>query len=294
MDINELFIFAKVVQHKSFTGAARDLSLPKSTVSRKISELETRLGVRLLQRTTRHLSLTDAGQVYHEYCARIVSEAEDAERAVTSMQGSPRGRLRVTAPLNFGFLGSLLGAFLLQYKDIELEIICTDRVVDLIEEGFDIGIRAGILKDSSLISKSLGSLAGILAASPTYLKKNGTPQKISDLNDHSIMLFGAGEGRFGWQLRNGSKTASFTKGARIVVNDQEMLYHAAISGLGICMLPAFRCAEGIRKGSLTRVLPEWSSKEISLSAVYPSARHLSAKVKVFLQYLQGNLDPSTW
>ena len=293
-DINELLIFAKVVQHGSFTIAGRELSLPKSTISRKLSELEARLGVRLLQRTTRKMNLTDAGRVYYEYCARISSDAEDAERAVTSLQGSPRGKLRVTAPLNFGFVGQLLGTFLLQYPEVNVELVCTDRVVNLIEEGFDVGIRAGPLMDSSLVSRQLGHLSSYLVASQAYLQKHGEPKRPQDLAGHSIMLFGAGSPRLGWRLSNGNKTINFSAEARLVVNDQEMLYEAAVAGLGICMLPTFRCADGLHAEQLQRVLPEWDSKDTPLSAVYPSTKHVSAKVKVFLEYLQGHLDPSAW
>src|SRR5258708_26674687 len=145
MDLNEMLVFARFVQAGSFTRAARELGMPKSTVSRKVSELEERLGARLLQRTTRRLSLTDVGRAYYLHCARIVDEVEEAARAVTSLQGAPRGRLRITAPLNFSFLGPIVATFLKRFLEVQVELVCTDRVVGLVEEGFDIAIRAGRL-----------------------------------------------------------------------------------------------------------------------------------------------------
>src|SRR5690606_543458 len=158
MDLNDMAVFVRVVQAGSFVGAARALGMPKSTVSRRISDLETHLGARLLQRTTRRLNLTDVGEIYYRHASRIVTEVEDAERAVTLMQDSPRGLLRITAPLNFGYLGPVVASFLARYPDVQVELVCADRVVDLVHEGFDLAIRAGRLRDSSLISQSLGTL----------------------------------------------------------------------------------------------------------------------------------------
>src|SRR5688572_9690991 len=159
MDLNEILVFARVVHAGSFTAAAVELGMPKSTVSRKVSELEERLKARLLQRTTRKLSLTDAGRIYYDYSARIVSELEDAERAMSALQGVPRGLLRVTAPLNTGFLAPIVSDFLKRYPEVELELFSTGRTVDLVEERFDVGIRAGTLADSTLIASSLGNVA---------------------------------------------------------------------------------------------------------------------------------------
>jgi len=180
MDLNETLVFARVVGTGSFTTAAAQLGMPKSTVSRKVSELEERLGARLLQRTTRKLSLTDAGRIYYEYAARIAGEVEDAERAVGSLQGTPRGLLRVTAPIAAAWLGPIVTDFLERYPEVELELFCTGRTVDLIEERFDLGIRAGALADSTLIAKALGKSKWFLVATPGYLKKRGRPRSPED------------------------------------------------------------------------------------------------------------------
>jgi DNA-binding transcriptional LysR family regulator len=166
MDLNEIVVFARVVQAGSFTRAARELGMPKSTVSRKVAELEERLGSRLLQRTTRKLSLTDVGRTYHEHCARIVSELEEAERAVSSLQGKPRGLLRVTAPVNMSFLGPIIGDYLKRYPEVQLELFCTQRSVDLVEERYDVGIRAGSLADSTLTHAASARCAGCSSPRP--------------------------------------------------------------------------------------------------------------------------------
>src|SRR6185369_3115761 len=171
MDLNEMLVFARVVQAGSFTTAATELGMPKSTVSRKVSELEERLGSRLLQRTTRKLSLTDVGRTYYDYCARIASEIEDAERAVSNLQETPRGLLRVTAPVNADFLGPIVSDYLERYPEVRLDLFCTARSVDLVEERFDLGIRAGALADSTLVARSLGEAKWFVAATPAYLRK---------------------------------------------------------------------------------------------------------------------------
>src|SRR5713101_7275743 len=191
MDLNEILVFARVVQAGSFTAAAAALGMPKSSVSRKVSDLEERLKSRLLQRTTRKLSLTDVGRTYYDYCARIVGEIEDGERAVSRLQEAPRGLLRVTAPINVAFLGPIVSDYLKRYPEVRLDLFCTGRTVDLVEERFDVAIRAGTLADSTLIARSLGSAGWLLVATPAYLKKHGRPRTPEDLKKHDCMFFGS-------------------------------------------------------------------------------------------------------
>src|SRR5260221_3157929 len=205
MDLNEILVFARVVQAGSFTTAAAQLGMPKSTVSRKVSELEERLKSRLLQRTTRKLSLTDVGRTYYDYCARIVAEVEDAERAVSTLQDTPRGQLRVTAPTNAAFLAPIVSDYLKRYPEVQLELFCTGRTVDLVEERFDLGIRAGGLADSTLIARSLGRVGWFLVATPAYLKKRGRPRSPEDLRKHDYLFFGAGPGGAVLRLENGDQ-----------------------------------------------------------------------------------------
>ncbi len=294
MDLNEILVFARVAQAGSFTTAAAQLGMPKSTVSRKVSELETRLKARLLQRTTRKLSLTDVGRTYYEHCARIVGEIEDAERAVSRLQDTPRGLLRVTAPINPGYLGPIVSDFLKRYPEVQLELVATGRVVDLIEERFDLGIRAGTLADSTLIARSLGSAKWFLVATPAYLKKRGRPRSPDDLKAHDCLLFGAGSGGAGVRLEQDDRSAHVALSPRLSVSDMDVLHTATMGGLGIAFLPAFYCVEDLRARRLERVLRDWSAPPSPVHAVYPSTRQISPKVKAFVDHLQQRMTPPPW
>lgn len=286
MDLNELLVFAKVVQAGSFTVAARGLRMPKSTVSRKVSELEERVGAQLLQRTTRKLNLTEVGRAYYEHCARIVAEAEQAELAVTRMQSAPHGLLRVTAPLTFSFLGPIVAEFLKRYPEVQLEMVCTDRSVDLVEEGFDLAVRAGRLADSSLIARRLGNLERIVIAAPSYLKERGTPRSPKDLEKHDCLLFGAGQAGNVWTLHSGNKSVEVSVRARLVVNEPDMLGAVTLAGAGVALLPILHYAADITAGRLQRLLPDWTSSGAPVHAVYPSTRHHSPKVMAFVDFLR--------
>jgi DNA-binding transcriptional LysR family regulator len=294
MDLNEMLVFARVVQAGSFTTAAAELGMPKSTVSRKVSELEERLKARLLQRTTRKLSLTDAGRTYYDYCVRIAGEVEDAERAVSSLQGTPRGLLRVTAPINAAFLGPIVSDFLKRYPEVRLELLCTTRAVDLVEESFDLAIRAGTLADSTLIARSLGSAEWLLVATPAYLKRRGPPRSPEDLKKHDFLLFSAGFRSPGLRLENGPRSVQVALSARMLVSDFEILYSVTIAGLGIALLPAMSCAKDLRAGRLKRVLRDWSAPPTPVHLVYPSTRHLSPKVRSFVEHLRERMKPPPW
>jgi DNA-binding transcriptional LysR family regulator len=274
-DLNEMWVFTKVAQTGSFTAAAQALGMPKSSVSRKVSSLEDRIGARLLQRTTRKLGLTDMGRIYFEHGQRVVAEMEEAELAVGRMRGAPCGRLRVTTPLSFAFFAPLVGEFLVRYPEVQLDMVCTDRNVDLVGEGFDLGIRAGRLQDSSLIARPIGELVRVLVAAPSYLRKHGTPKKPSDLREHDSVCFGAGPTPDQWQLFSDEGETAVTVASRLVVNDFEMLREACRSGVGIGFMPAFMCAEDLRQGSLAQVLPAYRSPPAPLHVVYPSTRHLA-------------------
>jgi DNA-binding transcriptional LysR family regulator len=294
MNLDEMLVLAKVVEAGSFTAAAAELGLPKSTVSRKISELEARLGSRLLQRTTRRLSLTDVGRTYYQYCARIVAEAEAAERAVSELQEVPRGPLRVTAPLNFDFLGPIVSGFLERYPEVQLELTCTDRVINLVEEGYDVGIRAGQLADSALIARRLGSAQRYLVASSAYVKRRGRPRTPHDLTGHEHLLFGAGQSRTSLRLEREGEFVDVAVTPRLIVNDVDLLYDAATAGLGVAAVPVFRCADDLTRRRLEHLLQGWQPPAAPIHAVYPSTRHLSPKMKAFLEHLQAALDPPPW
>jgi DNA-binding transcriptional LysR family regulator len=293
MALDEMLVFARVVESGSFTTAARSLGMPKSTVSRKVTELEERLDARLLQRTTRKLSLTDVGRIYYDYCARIASEIEDAERAVGSLQTSPRGLLRVTAPVNFAFLGPIVSDYLERYPDVQLELFCTGRAVDLVEERFDLGIRARALADSTLIARSLGSAAWFLVATPAYLKKHGRPKSPDHLQRHSCLLFGS-SGTASVQLSKAGEPLSISVSPRLLVSDMDILRTAVSAGRGIGLLPAYLCVEELRSRRFERVLGDWDAPATPVHVVYPSTRHLSPKVKSFIDHLQARMTPPPW
>jgi DNA-binding transcriptional LysR family regulator len=294
MDLNEIVIFAKVAHAGSFTKAARELGMPKSTVSRKVGELEERLGARLLQRTTRQLSLSDIGRTYYEHCRRIVDEVEEAARAVTSLQEAPRGRLRITAPVNFTFLGPILGTFLKRFSDVHVELVCTDRVVGLVEEGFDVAIRAGRLVDSTLVVRTVARARSYLVASPSYLKKRGRPKSPNDLAKHDCVLFGGGADRGTWRLRRENKDITVSVAARLIANDFDVLHDAVLGGLGVALMPAHRSVAEMRSRRLERVLGEWCSPETPIHAVHPSTRHLSPTMKAFIDHFQDGMTPPPW
>lgn len=299
MDLNEIAIFAHVVRAQSFTAAAKKLSMPKSTVSRKLSELETRLGTQLLQRSTRKLALTDAGRAYYSYAARIVDEIEEADLVISRLQDAPRGLLRVTAPLSVSFLGPIVRSFLKRYEEVQVEMVCTDRVVDLVSEGFDVGVRAGRLADSTLIARSLCFMQSVIVASPAFVKKHGAPKTPADLARLPCLVFGAGSDRATWRLTNAEGQGSegevaTTVSSRLTVNDMDMLLDAAKAGSGAALLSMHLCMDGLRQKHLVRLLPAWSSRPIPLHAVYPGTRLLSPKVKAFVEHFKQELTPPPW
>jgi DNA-binding transcriptional LysR family regulator len=295
MDLNEILVFTRVVQAGSFTTAAAELGMPKSSVSRKVSDLEDRLKTRLLQRTTRKLSLTDVGRTYFDYCVRIVSEIESAERAVSSLQDVPRGLLRVTTLINATFLGPIVSDYMQRYPEVQVELFSTGRRVDLVEERYDLGIRAGALPDSSLIARSLGSVSWFFVATPGYLKKHGRPRSPEDLKTHDCVFFGSGTSTMTVRLFQGDdEPLQLSVPARLMVSDNDILLAATRAGVGIGLLPAFLCLSDMRTRQLEQVLREWTVPVTPVHVVYPGARHISPKVKSFVDFLQSRMTPPPW
>jgi len=304
-NFNEINIFKAIVERGSFVAASNLLDIPKATVSRKIDELETRLGVRLLQRTTRKMHLTEAGQAYYEHCERILAEIEDAERAVGQLSGTPRGNLRITAAFSVGaqFLGRLLPEFARRYPEVRVTLLLSNSVVDLVDGNFDLALRAGTLADSSYASRTLVMLRSRMLASPAYIEEMGLPQTPEDLARHRTLALVPRDERgtrFGWRLESRlDKAAQERKKPPLldvpieplmVCNDPEPAIQAAIGGEGIVFVAQLFVAEALRSGQLVRVLPQWQGVESPLSAVYPSRRGLSPKVRVFIDFLGEHLD----
>lgn len=290
MDLNEVLVFARVVQAGSFTAAAQALGMPKSSVSKKVADLEERLGTRLLQRTTRSLGLTDAGRVYFERCARIVAEVEEAEHAVLELQAAPRGLLRASVPLSFGILGSIVAGFLDENPEVRVEVVCTDRLVDLARDGFDVAIRAGELTDSSLVARRLGTMKRVLVAAPAYLQQRGRPASPEELASHACIAFGGGATPELWSLQHSDERRDIRVSPRCTANDFEMVLDAARAGLGVAWVLDFLAAADLREGRLAHVLPEWCSVELPVHAVYPTTRHVSPKVIRFIDCLRDHFS----
>ena len=297
MDLNELVVFAKVAETRSFTAAAAELGLPKSTVSRKIAQLEERLGARLLQRTTRKLALTDAGVAYFARCAKIVADILEADREVVDLQASPRGLVRLTASTDIAsvFLGQILASFVERYPEITVELDASDRVVDLIDEGIDVGVRVGPLVESSLVARRLAHLSGFAVAAPSYLARAGTPTTPAELETHAAVMFVPNGRRAAWTITDPSgTTAEIGPNVRIASASLLSAVDATLGGAGIAVLPDFFVTEHIRTGRLVRVLPEFSGERRELFAVYPSTRNLAPRVRALIDHLLTSFDPPPW
>jgi DNA-binding transcriptional LysR family regulator len=294
MDLNEILVFTRVVEAGSFIAASKALGVPKSTVSRKVADLEERLETRLLQRTSRKLSLTDAGRIFYDHTARIAGEVETAERAVTSLKETPRGLLRVTAGPNATYLSPIVRDYLKRYPEVRVELFTTTRTVDLVEDRFDLGIRAGRLPDSTLIAKSLGQVAWFFAATPGYFKRRGRPKSPEELARHDVLHFGSGSDRATLHLRRGDEQADVELLPRLVTTEIDLLHTAAVGGVGLALMPAFQCVEDLRARRLERVLREWEPRPTPVHVVYPSTRHVSPAVKSFVEHLEAKMTPPPW
>lgn len=287
-DLSAMAVFARVVEMESFSGAARALGLSKSAVSKRVGRLEDRMGLRLLNRTTRRLSLTEAGAAFYEGCRRVVAEAEAAERAVTRLASAPRGRLKVNAPMSFGVrhLAPALPDFMARYPELNVDLTLNDRVVDLVEEGFDLAIRIARLAESSLIARRLAPNRLVLCAAPSYLAAHGAPRAVEDLKDHACLLYSYQTAGDAWRLCGPGGERRLAVTGRLRINNGDALLAAALGGLGVALLPCFICGQDLRAGRLIQVLPAWSGPaDTAIAAVYPASRNLSPKVRVFVDFL---------
>lgn len=288
-DLNDLMVFATVVEQGSFTGAAESYNTPKSNISRKITRLENHLDVRLLERSTRSLHLTEVGQRYYEYCRRIKDELNAADSAVESMLEKPQGRLRICTSLGVGqsLLSEHLANFCLQNPEIELDLALTNRRVDLIEEGFDLAFRVGELADSSLVAKRLCSINLKLYAAPNHgFEKLSHPRELSK---QPLMLMSAKERSADWHLICDDNEHHISFKPSVRCDDFSMLKRMAIQGLGITELPDYMAEEFVENGKLINVLPDWTFKPVVLYALYPSHRGATPKVRALLDYLTQEL-----
>ncbi|EGA69443.1 transcriptional regulator [Vibrio sinaloensis DSM 21326] len=285
-------VFVAVVECGGFSPAADKLKITKSAVSKRINQLEDELGIRLLHRTTRKLSLTEAGQRYYSYVSQSLSLAQQGVDAVTELQGQPRGKLKLTAPMSFGvqYVAPLVAEFLALYSDVEIDLQLEDQMVDLIESGFDIGIRIGHLPLSNLVAKRLTPCKSILCASEDYLNQFGQPTRPSDLTQHNCLQYAYFRGGNEWTFTSHGKEFKVMPRGRLVVNNSEAIRRALLEGLGIGQLPTFIVAKDIAAGKLMGVMQEYQLPEHAVYAVFPERKHMPLKVRAFLDFIASRLD----
>lgn len=289
--------FTAVAEEGSFSGAARRLDLAKSIVSKRVSQLEDHLGVRLVNRTTRRLSLTEAGVRFHDQGSRIVEALAEAERMAAEENARPRGTLRVNAPLSFGqiHLGPALPAFLRRYPELRVELTLDDRVVDLVNDGFDAALRISRLDDSTLVAKRLAPCEHWLCASPAYLETRGTPSRPQELLQHDCLEYSYARIRHEWRLWDSAgREQRIPVRGRLAANNGEMLLEAAAQGHGIVLLPDFIAWRARAAGRVTRVLPDCRTETLDLHVVYPYTRHVSARLRVFIDFLSAHFREPAW
>ena len=294
LDLNDLRVFEKVAALRSFSAAARALELPKSSVSRSVARLETELGTRLLQRTTREVVLSETGMLLRARCVDILANIDEAVDLVGSFASAPHGLLRISAGLGFGVhvLGLVLPHFLQQYPGIEISLRLGDRSMDLVADRIDVAIHMGPLADSQLIATRLGTMERYLCAAPAYLERRGMPCTIDELRDHDrIETPGDGGRPRSWIFFNETgETVRFEESPRLSTNDTVTIHSVIVNGGGIGVLSGFICALDLREGRLVRLLPEWRMPPLEVSIVFPSSRELSQTVRTFVDFLNTSPD----
>ncbi|KAF0815176.1 HTH-type transcriptional regulator PgrR [Andreprevotia sp. IGB-42] len=289
--LSALNAFVQAAEARSFTAAGRQLGVSSSAIGKAIARLEARLGVRLFHRSTRTIALTPEGATFLERCRRIFSEVEAAEQELAQTQGAPCGRLRVSLPIVGMLMMPALGSFMRTYPQIELELDFTDRLVNVIDEGLDVVIRAGEVHDSRLMSRTLGSFALKLVAAPAYLAQHGTPRQPADLAQHACLQHRyATSGKLErWPLCDGEKDIDIDLPTTAVANTIEPLIHLAEQGLGIACLPDFAIRRQLADGTLCTVLDQHTRHAGTFRLLWPSSRYLSPKLRVFVDFMAQNL-----
>lgn len=293
-DLNDLYFFAKVVEKGGFAAAARSLNLPKSRLSRRVATLETALGVRLLQRTTRRLSLTEVGKLYYEHAQNVMAEADAAIEAVDRVREVPSGALRISCPIPVSqiYLARILPRFLAAYPQIRLDLIVTNRRIDLVEEGIDVALRVRTSDDEepNLVTRRFGPAPGLIVVHPELLETYGPLAEPEDLAKIPVMGFGSADRKLRWLLigANG-ETRDVSLTARLTTDDFNVLRNAALAGLGATMLPREFCIEDIHTGRLAIALQNWSTPVATQQAVYVSRRGMVPAVRAFLDFLEASV-----
>ncbi len=292
MDLQELNAYVKVVQTGSFTRAAESLGTQKAHLSRLVTQLESKLGVRLLERTTRSLSLTEIGREIFERAISILGAVDEVKLVAQKTQVEPRGVLKLTCGVEFGMIAvsQWISAYLDRYAQVQVQADFTGRLVDLVREGFDLAIRLGSLPDSSLAARKLGDLEYGLFASSAYLQRRGAPVNPQELVNHDRLAFTGSAQSNVWCLRNGEQETTVDSSSRLKVNNSFSIQDAAAQGLGIAQLPLVVTTPLLNSGKLVRVLPDWQPPNVPVHALFPSARYLTPKVRAFIDHAVANFE----
>ncbi len=295
-NVSEMQVFVRVVQLGSFSAAARSLNLTPSAISKQVGRLEDRLKTRLFNRTTRRLNLTEAGSGFYERCRQILSDIEEAEQAVADLLSTPRGTLKLALPSAFGLLHvvPLLAEYMRRYPDMRIDLNLNDRLIDILAEGMDLAVRIGDLSDSSLIARRLAPNRRVVCGAPAYFARAGLPQRPQDLLEHNCLVYTYRASRNDWNFSGpGGKETIQVKG-NLEANSAEALHRAVLSGVGIGLLPMWLIGADLKAGRLVEVLSTYHFPDSAVYAVYPPGRHLSPKVRSFVDYLveqfSGDLD----
>ena len=285
-------VFARVVEAKSFSQAAQRLGISKSVVSKQVTLLEKSLGVRLLNRTTRRLSLTEVGAAFYERCAHILSEAEEAELLATRLHSEPRGRLKVSVPVAFGVLhvAPALADFLAPYPELRIDMTFNDRSVDLAEEGYDAAVYIVAEPDPKLAGKPLAPIRRKVCGTPEYFRRHGVPQTPDALREHNCLAYSYSQPQSEWSFRGPDGDVKVAIAGSLRANNENALRHAALGGLGLALLPTFIVGEDVQRGALQIALPEYSAAEACLFVAYLPNRHLSTKVRAFVDFLAARFE----
>lgn len=297
-DLNDLYFFAAVVENQGFSAAGRALGVPKSRLSKRVSQLEERLGVRLLQRTTRRFVVTEVGERFYAHCRAVLEEAQAAQDAVDELRAEPRGVVRVSCPVSIAqtVLAHLLPEFLAEHPKVQVRLLASNRRVDLIGEGFDIAIRVRtrLDTDATLVMRSFGLARVLPVASPALLDRVGRPKTPDDLAHLPILSMQEHDGTHTWELIGPDNAmARVDVSPRLISGDFQVLLESARQGMGIAMLPEFVCASCVKGGELEMVLPEWNFPEGTMHFVYPSRRGLLPAVRAFVDFLADRLPAAT-
>lgn len=291
-NFSDIVAYVRVVEAHSFVAAAQTLGMSPSAISKAVSRLEERLGARLLNRTTRSLSLTDIGAAFYERCREAMAQLDQAESEVSESRGVPRGRLRVDVPVSLGrrIIVPALPRFIAQYPEISVQMSMNDRVIDLVQEGIDAALRVGNLSDSSLIARRIGQLRGVTCASPEFIERFGEPQEPGDLQpEHCLQMFKAGTNQVReWMFRKGDVEHTIVPAARLAFSDPESAVAAAVSGAGFVRSLDFTVEAQIASGLLKPVLQDWNDGAYwPVSVVYPQHRQPTAKIRAFIEFVAG-------